>query len=127
MSAALWQPKYQDYKDALLAAEALTEDDLRAAMLELPDEIRATLARGPIPRRWDCGICEAFGKPFYCTGAVDLTDPRWIVWIYHEVPKAHMKRNDQLHYGHWANETYVRCIATYRAAGWSGDAEEPNA
>lgn len=127
MSAALWQPKYQAYKDALLEADTLTEDDLREALVELPDEIREKLAAGPIARRWSCGVCEAFGKAFYSVGDVDLTDPMWRVWIYHETPKARMKRADQQHYGPLANESYERTITTYRAAGWTGEAQEPNA
>lgn len=127
MTAALWQPKYQAYRDALLAADDLTEDDLLAAVAELPNEIREKLAAGPVARRWSCGVCEAFGKAFYATGDVDLTDPRWRVWIYHETPKARMKRVDQQHYGPLANESYGRTIATYRAAGWTGEAGEPDA
>lgn len=126
-TAALWQPEHQAYRDALAAADALTEDDLCAAVAELPEDVREKLAAGPVPRRWSCGVCEAFGKAFYSSGDVDLTDPMWRVWIYHETPKARMKRNDQLHSGPLSNETYDRTIATYRAAGWDGEASEANA
>jgi hypothetical protein len=127
VTAPLWLPKYYDYRDALLAADSLTEDDLLEAVVELPNEIRDRLAEGPLPYRYDCGVCEAFGKAFYKEGAVDLADPMWRVWIYHETPKARMKRVDQQHYGPLANECYERTLATYRAAGWPGEAPEPNA
>lgn len=105
---------------------AMTVEDLQAAVDQLPDDIRARLAKGPIPRRWDCGVCVAFGRPFW-VGEPDPTDPRWIAWDYHEVPKLEMKRANQQWYGELANDTYERCIATYRAAGWTGEAEPANA
>lgn len=111
---------------ALNEARNITHAEMCEAVALLPDDIRARLAIGPHRHRWTCSVCDAFGASFY-RGTIDLTDARWIVWIYHEVPKSDMRHRDQLHYGERANEIYRRCIATYRAAGWAGEAAEPNA
>lgn len=126
MSATL-TPRQRAYKVVLEEARAITEDDMRAAVERLPAHIRSRLAEGPRQRRWSCGVCDAFGADWYTTTTFDLADPTSIAYLYHEVPKADMKHRDQLHYGDFANEIYTRAIATYRAAGWTGDAEEPNA
>lgn len=116
-----------DFASALEAARPLTEEDVRAAVALLPAAVVERLCGGPIPARYRCGVCQAFGVDFYGSGQIDLDDPRWIVWIYHEVPKADMDHQDQLHFGDLANETYVRALATYRAAGWDGEAPPPDA
>lgn len=117
--------KFQVFLDAL--RDDVDEDDLRTAMGRIPAHIRERLAEGPIRSRYACGVCQAFGAAFYKSGVFDLTDPMWLVWGYHEAPKADMTRREQLHYGPLANETYERCLATYRAAGWTGEAPEPDA
>lgn len=116
-----------DFAAALEAARSFTEGDMRDAMGLLDATIVDQLARGPLPRRYRCGVCETFGADFYSDGPIDLDDPRWIVWIYHEVPKADMNHQDQLHYGDLANEIYLRAIVTYRAAGWNDEAAPPDA
>lgn len=106
----------------------MTEDDLKVAVAALPDDIREALARGPLPYRYDCGVCAAFGgEMFYGREDHDPTDTLFRAWGYHEVPKLWMKRRDQQHAGPFSNETYERTIATYRAAGWDGEAAPPNA
>lgn len=121
-----WRTDYQ-------ALEAMTEDDLVEAVSQLPVVIRERLAQGPDPYRWTCGVCKAFGKPYLAelrrqlAHPMDAADLMWRAFAYHEIPKAQMKRADQQHYGLLANEIYERCIATYRAAGWNGEAEEANA
>lgn len=116
-----------DFKEFLETLAPMTPDDLQAAVDELPLVIRERLARGPLERRWSCGVCEAFGGAAFYKGILDADDPVWRAWGYHEVPKAQMRHRDQLHHGPLANEIYERCIATYRAAGWTGDAPEANA
>lgn len=117
------------FKAALDAARHVSEDLLILSVALLDPEIRERLRAGPVPARYRCGVCQAFGADFYTNAEteIDLTDPRWLVWIYHEVPKAEMTHVDELHYGDLANETYVRAIATYRAAGWDGEASPPDA
>ena len=110
----------------------MTEDDLRAACEQLPGDVRDRLSRGPLRRRWACGVCEAFGRyKQHLRDTLDQPrdpdDPMWRAFSYHDVPKIGMKRGDQEHYGPLANDIYLRCLATYRAAGWDGVAEEPNA
>lgn len=123
----MWTEQFMPYKEALIVAESITIDDVQDAMNSIPLEIQQRLAKGPLPRRYDCAVCVAFGKNFYGDGHVILGDPMWTVYLYHEVPKAKMKRMDQCHYGPLANEIYTRCIETYKAAGWAGVAEEANA
>ena len=113
LSAA--QIALRDFREAL---RPMTEVDLRADVAALPNDIRERLATGPHPRRWTCGVCQSFGDAAFYRGTPDLDDPRWRVWGYHEVPKADMRRADQQWYGPLADDTYRRCIATYRAAGW---------
>lgn len=132
MSAPLWTAEFLSYRDALAEIASMTEDDLRADVDLLPDVRRERLAAGPLPARWSCGVCKTFSDFVAALDRgreprVDLSDPEWRVFLYHEEPKARMKRRDQLHYGPLANEQYERGIATYRAAGWDGDAAEPNA
>lgn len=114
------------FKAALNEARDITHAAMCEAVTLLPETIRSRLATGPHRHRWTCRVCDVFGASFY-QGTIDLTDPRWIVWIYHEVPKADIRHRNQLHHGQLANEIYQRCIATYRAAGWVGEALAPNA
>jgi hypothetical protein len=127
----LWQPRFLSFKEALEEAEGLTPEDMADAVAQLPEADRARLAKGPKARRWDCGICDTFADLIRLLdgdqAAADLSDPRWVVYLYHEVPKARMERRSQLHYGALANEGYGRCLATYRAAGWDGEAAEADA
>lgn len=116
-----------DFRDDLRPMLAVTEEELASAVASLPAEIRERLAHGPIPRRYTCGVCVAFGASVYKSLEPDLDDPMWVAFSYHEVPKIDMKVADDQWYGGAANEVYRRCIATYRAAGWTGEAEEPNA
>jgi hypothetical protein len=111
----------------LADAGSITEEELQRAALLLPFGVRDRLAAGPLPRRWSCGVCDAFGADWYRNATPNLADPMWIVWCYHEAPKSRMTHRDQLHYGLLANETYERTLATYRAAGWNGKASEANA
>lgn len=119
-------PKQVELREALRRMRSATEAMLREKIAQLPSHIRERLAQGPKPYRYDCGICDAFGRDFV-QGTVDISDPRWWVWAYHEVPKLDAKRHDDVHYGPLANRIYERTIATYRAAGWEGEAAEANA
>jgi hypothetical protein len=105
----------------------MVAEDLAEAVAALPAEIRERLAGGPVKYRWGCGVCEAFGRDWYISVVPDETDPMWRAWAYHEVPKLDMKVRRDLHYGEHANAIYCRCIETYRAAGWTGEAQGANA
>lgn len=106
----------------------LTPDLLRKAMEDVPLSIKDKLKEGPLPRRYDCGICVAFNGEFEGYGiTIDTDDPLYRVWVYHEIPKKDFVHVDQNYDGKGANEIYSRCIATYRIAGWKGMADEPNA
>lgn len=120
--------RFQAYQTALESVTDVTEEDLPLLIAELPAEIRDKLAAGPLPYRYDCGVCAAFGKAFYSDAENHRPeDPAFRAWAYHEVAKLRMRFKDQEHYGPVANEHYERTIATYRAAGWRGEAQEPNA
>jgi hypothetical protein len=119
---------------ALMAIQEMTVNDLIGDMGKIDRTHRDALCAGPMPRRYDCSICECIGKlpdwenrpaPFWMRD--DPDDPLWRVWAYHEVPKLHCRRNDDLHYGWQADVIYERCIETYRAAGWTGEADPANA
>lgn len=117
----------RDFRDDLRPLEAVTEEQLAEAMQRIPDHIVMRLRQGPNPSRYTCGVCEAFGKQWYKNTQANMDDPMWLVWAYHEFPKVHMQvRDDQFH-GAAANMVYERCIATYRAAGWQGEAQPANA
>jgi hypothetical protein len=112
----------------LRSIEDMTYDDLVADVAQLPVEIRERLADGPMQYRYDCGVCVAFGgRSFYGKGIGSADDVRWRVFGYHEVPKLGMKFQRELHNGPHANAMYERCLDTYRAAGWTGEAPPPNA
>lgn len=116
------------YKDELEAQRNLTIEQVQEAMLYLPNDIKTKLAEGPLFRRYDCGVCQAFGtRPNTPVLYEGFDQYMFIVWIYHEVPKVDFRFADQNHYGKGADDIYKRCIETYRAAGWTGEAEEPNA
>lgn len=127
----------------LQALEGMTVEELEAdiaAMREMdsfhqsqrlvvPKQIVVDLAKGPSRfGRFACGVCEAFGKPWYRDKASwDLKSPLYRVFCYHEVPRIYCRFKDMEHFGKHANTIYERTIATYRAAGWTGEATEPNA
>lgn len=119
-------PRQVAFREALRRVSTATERMLREKVAELPPHLQERLAQGPKIYRYGCGVCDAFGRDFI-QGDVDLRDPRWWVWAYHEVPKLDAKRHDDQHYGPIANRIYERCIATYRAAGWQGEPSEANA
>lgn len=119
-------PKQVEFREALRRLRPATELMLRDQVARLPAGIATRLERGPLPSRYACGVCDAFGRDFI-QGTVDLSDPRWWVWAYHEVPKLDARFNDDQHYGPIANRIYERTIATYRAAGWTGEATPANA
>jgi len=120
-------PRQQGFVRFLQAIAHMTDDDLVAAVAACPLDVRQRLISGPLPRRWACGVCEAFGGARFHGGTPDADDPMWRAWGYHEVPKLRMRRANDCHYGEHADETYRRTIATYRAAGWTGEAKEVNA
>lgn len=120
-------PRQREFVAFLQAISDMTEDDLAAALALCPPVVMDLLTRGPLAYRYACGVCEAFGGRAFHGHTPDVSDPLWRAWGYHEVPKLHMRRADDRHYGRHANDTYERCIATYRAAGWDGEAAEPNA
>lgn len=133
MSRTTWDPmavaktpRQREFVAFLQAIEDMTEADLGDAVAACPAEVRDRLAAGPLRYRFDCGVCVAFGVDFY-KGTADASSPAWRAFGYHEVPKLQMRRTDDRHYGELANETYRRAIATYRAAGWDGEAGEANA
>jgi hypothetical protein len=94
-----------------------------------PDHVER-LARGPNPSRYSCTVCNAFRAHWDTPGVddlIDLSEPPWVVWMFHEVPKSFMRRNKDLHYGRFANMIYERCVVIYRLSGYKGMVEEPNA
>lgn len=107
--------------------EHMTEGDMVAAVAELPDDLRAELARGPRMARFGCAVCDVLGVHKMTKEDDGRSDPVYVVSAYHEVPKLHMQTADDQWYGEAANEVYRRCIQIYRAAGWTGEAQEPNA
>lgn len=115
------------YAHVLIALREMTEEELYEAVAQLPQEIRDRLARGPHPARFTCAVCNAFGKGHYKTVWPDADDPAYRAFAYHEVPKGRANSGDDQHHGALANETYERCIATYRAAGWKGVAAPADA
>lgn len=120
--------RFPDYMRALEEVAWITEDDLADLMPLLPHQIVVGLAEGPLPYRFDCGVCSAFGRSFYRNVAKHQPDdPTFRVWAYHEVAKLGMRTKNDEHYGPCANDHYERTIATYRAAGWTGEAQEANA
>lgn len=112
--------RHRLYKEALEAvAASTTEADLAALMAELPAAVRDKLARGPLPYRYDCGVCDAFGRAFWSEPKNHRPDdPAFRVWAYHEIAKLQMRRRDDEWYGPAAEDHYLRTIATYKAAGW---------
>jgi hypothetical protein len=116
------------FKHLLVEMRDVTVPEFVVMVEALPAPIRARLAEGPHPRRWTCGVCNAFGRERWPNGAAPLEDePQWRVWAWHEVPKLFMLNPDSQFYGRYANENYRRCVVTYQAAGWPADPEEPNA
>lgn len=113
--------RFPRYREGLALVALMDEAALVALVAQLPDEIRAKLAAGPLPYRYDCGVCQAFGEDLWRNDdAVDTEDPKWVVWAYHEVPKLRMRVSAELHIGPLSDEGYERALATYRAAGWGG-------
>lgn len=137
----LWSSAYgklteseHQYALALLELQTMSVDELALAVLELDQHTLRALARGPVRRRYDCGVCEAFGSTqLFKDVGWTLDDPRVRVFAYHELPKARMHHTNDQHYGELANETYRRTLAVYYAASWDGmtrwgaKAEPPNA
>lgn len=118
-----WEGGLIDVRDSLAAGTV----SLEGAIADLPADVRDRLARGPHPWRWTCGVCEAFGAAWYLHAPSDVTDPMYVVFAYHELPKIGMRHRSDEHYGELANDVYRRCIDIYRAAGWTGEAREPDA
>lgn len=115
----------RDWREDYRALADMTENDLREAVAQLPDEIRDKLAKGPLSYRYACGVCKAFGSAYLAElkrnieTPPDATDPKWRAFAYHEVPKKDMRVAEQQWSGPLAQEVYERTLATYRAAGWS--------
>jgi hypothetical protein len=113
----------RDYKAELESMRHMEQIDMEQAVNCLPRHLIDKLAEGPLPSRYDCGVCKALdGKNII----PDPSDPLYVAWIYHEIPKVDFRFADQNHYGKGADDIYRRCIQTYRAAGWTGEASEPN-
>lgn len=106
-------------------ASAWTLEDLERAMAEVDPAIRERLAHGPLVPRYACGVCQAFRG--IDTAALDPDSPAFLVFNYHEAPKAEMRTPEDQWYGPLANAVYRRCVETYRAAGWRGEPEGANA
>lgn len=121
------EPRAVAFREGLERIEKATEQMLCEQILLLPPAIQTRLAKGPSRRRYDCGVCEAFGHDWVKEAPCDPEDPCWWVWAYHEVPKLDARRSDDQWDGPIANRIYERTIATYRAAGWKGEAAEANA
>lgn len=118
------------YERALQRLELMPDDGLPPLVAALPEPIRALLALGPLPDRWECRVCSAVGGARFYGYAhlhAEPSDPRWAVWMFHETPKLHAVETNELYYGPLADQIYQRCIMIYRAAGWEGVAEPANA
>lgn len=120
-------PRQRAFVKFLRAIETMLEDELDEAIAEVPAEIRERLSEGPKRARYACAVCDAFGGEDFYGGTPDATDPMWRAWGYHEIPKLRMRTSGDLHHGEHANDNYRRALRTYRAAGWTGKAGEPNA
>lgn len=116
-----------EFRDSLLVVEQATEEMLREQIALLPAGIATHLERGPTPRRYECAVCNAFGRDWVKEVPCDPADPLWRVWAFHETPKLDARHKDDQHYGAIANRIYERTLATYRAAGWQGVATPPDA
>lgn len=121
--------KRHDAYRALLerVKDEITHERVVAAVAELEPELRAQLAEGPEPYRYDCAVCDVCMDPDtrkkrqeFDPDALDLNEPRNIIFLYHELPKLDARDTNQLHYGAPGVEINKRCIEIYRAAGWSG-------
>lgn len=114
----------RDWREDYRILASMTEEDLKEAVDQLPQEIRDKLAEGPNPNRYSCGVCKAFGQDYIneltrtLETPPDPNDPKWRAFGYHEVPKKDMTTAQQQWSGSLAQQVYERTIATYKAAGW---------
>lgn len=115
-----WRPQHEPFKQALEAARAIDAEALAAAIEQLPQPLQFALCKGPMPYRYDCRVCTTLRELLGDAEPARLDDPIWVVWAYHEVPKALIEHRDEQWVGEHANAIYERCLATYRAAGWDG-------
>lgn len=111
----------------LIALREMTEEELREAVAQLPQETRDRLAQGPHPVRRACGVCNVLNKGDYRIAWPNADDPAYRAFAYHEVPKSYADHDGDQYHGALANDIYERCIATYRAAGWKGVAAPADA
>jgi hypothetical protein len=93
-----------------------SEVDLAELIAQLPLGRRRLLARGPMlpgEMQAECRVCEALGEPWTLRCVAGA--PRWIedaalpLFDYHAAE------------GNKGEAAYRRCVAIYRAAGWTGE------
>lgn len=90
--------------------------DLSALVAKLPEGMRMVLAKGPMlpgEMQENCRVCEALREPWKLVNMAGA--PAWI-------EKAALPLFDwhQLD-GSDGEAAYARCVAIYRAAGWTGE------
>lgn len=94
----------------------VTVEQMEAAVPLLPDALRASLAKGPLPGV-HCWICRAFDPDWWQNpDNYNPYDPRWVVFDYHDEPFRTADRNKYS----TKKAVYERCMEVYRAVGWTG-------
>lgn len=95
---------------------AVSDNEARAAVAELPERIRRVLALGPLPGE-PCRLCATLGRAWFANEAnYDEADPRWIIFDFHDEPGRWRTGGFTAEEG---RERYRRCLVVYRAAGYA--------
>lgn len=88
----------------------IVESALPGLIEQLPDDVRAALARGPmLPGEGDdCRVCEALDM-LWLRPLAPWAEARCAIHDFHQAEGKH------------GEAAYRRCVAIYRAAGWTGE------
>lgn len=100
--------------DAPLDGALITEAELPSLIAQLPEDKRAQLALGPtLPGEGVCRVCDALGEPWRLALAAGA--PGWIEGAALPLFDFHQAE------GKYGEAAYRRCVAIYRATGWTGE------